>query len=99
MRVGLLGGAHDQCRIGVGEAGDVFRHRAVEQLHILWQVAEQAAKLPRRPVVQVGAVQPDVAVLRPPDADQVARQGRLAGSTRSDHAQHLARVQGEADAV
>jgi len=54
------------------ETGDVLRHRAGEQLHILRQVSDVAAEQIGRPLVECGAVEPDVSAHRLPDPDEYA---------------------------
>ena len=84
--------------LGVGfrlEAGDVLGDRAGEQLHVLRQVADMLAEGLGRPLVERGAVDPDLARHRAPDAHQGTGERGLARGAGADDAQALARLQGE----
>src|SRR5262249_13833464 len=66
-------------RIGIGrilKATNVLRHCSVEQLDILRNVADMAAKGLRRPLIKRGAGEPYRAPQRTPNADQHPRGGR-----------------------
>jgi hypothetical protein len=71
------------------EARDVLRHRAVEQLHVLWQVAYMMTKVFRRPLVERGSIQSDLAVYGRPNPYQGAGKRGFAGRARADDAKTL----------
>jgi hypothetical protein len=75
MDVGPLGGRHDRLAVQGAEPADVFRDRAVEQLDILRQVADEGAAGPRIPALNIDAVEPDGAGIGPPSSDQQTGQG------------------------
>src|SRR5262245_33459973 len=80
------------------EASDVLSNGSVEQLDVLWQVADVPAKLAAMPLVQSSAIKPDLTTRERPYADQGTSQRRLAGSTRPDDPQGLPRRQREIQA-
>nr|VVH84077.1 hypothetical protein TUEID40_05274 [Pseudomonas aeruginosa] len=90
---------HHLLGIHLGEARDVLGDAAGEQLHVLGQVADVRPQCRRAPLPQVGAVQAHRAGQRLPGAHQQARQGRLAGTGRPDHAERFARFQGETEVL
>ncbi len=90
---------HHLLGIHLGEARDVLGDAAGEQLHVLGQVADVRPQCRRAPLPQVGAVQAHRAGQRLPGAHQQARQGRLAGTGRPDHAERFARLQGETEVL
>lgn len=47
---GLLGGADDIFRCGIGKARDVLRNGALDQLDVLWDVANVLAECIRIPL-------------------------------------------------
>ena len=71
------------------------RHGAGEQLHVLRQIADVPAERVAIPARDVGAVEPDHAGLRLPDAEDQPDQRGLARSARPDHAEALARLERE----
>ncbi|MNN80808.1 hypothetical protein D3C81_1975700 [compost metagenome] len=78
MHAGLAGGLDHRVAVYFTEAGDVLGDGALEQLHILRQVAQPGAEFFLVPLEHVGAVQAYLAGLGRPDADQQAGKGRLA---------------------
>ena len=100
MHAGRLGrGDHRVCRrVGI-EARDVLGDGAAEQLHVLRQIADVRPQGFRRPLIERGAVDPDLALGGRPDADDGPRQGRLSRRAGADHAQPLARLELEGDAL
>ena len=70
------------------------KHRAVEQLDVLRQVADMAAEILAHPGEDVGAVEADRAGRRLQRADQQADQRGLAGRRGADDGQALARRRG-----
>ena len=97
VRAGGLGRA--QHGIGVrlyAHPGDVLGNGAVEQLDCLRDEADMLAELVRVPMVERGAVEPHATMRRPPDAHERAYQRGLAGAARTDDAQRLTRLEGEA---
>ena len=99
VHVRALRGAHHFGGVRLAEARDVLRHRAAEELHVLRQVAEVRPELLARPGRDVGAVQAHHARSRLPDADDEARQRRLARRARPDQAERLARRELEGNAA
>ena len=96
MRAG--GAAGRQHRIGIGReahARDVFRNGAVEEFDVLGDIADVAAERVLVPLLERGAVEPDLAARGSPDPGQRAHQRRLAGGARSDDGERLARGQTE----
>ena len=67
----------------------------VEQLDVLRHIADVAADASAVEIGERGAVQPNLAGQDRPGADQRARQRRLAGRARTDHAERLSRRQCE----
>src|SRR5258706_15512072 len=94
-----LRGGDDVRRIRLPHAGDVFTHRAGEELDVLRDVADVGPQVLARPEADISAVQPHDAGMRPPHADHQASQGRLAGSAWPDDAEGLARCDREGDAT
>src|SRR5690606_29052560 len=68
------------------EPRDVLRDRAGEQLHALRKVADVAAEFARRPLVERGPVEPDLALEGLPRSDDRAGEAGLARRARPDHA-------------
>ena len=100
MHAGLRRRRDQLGRIGILlEPGDVLRHRALEQLHFLRQVADEAPERIRAPLIERRPVEPDRAARRFPDADQGACQRGLARTARADHAERVAGDEREADLV
>ena len=73
--------------------------RAGEQFDVLRQIADVTAEHVGRPLVERGAVEPDLAAHRLPDADQGADQRRLAGGAWSDDAEPVAAFEREGDVL
>ena len=91
MGAGRLGSLDDGLGRGSGlKAGDVLRHRAVEQLHVLRKIADVAAEIVGFPLLDGGAVEADIAAQGRPDADDGAGERRLAGGAGPDQAEALA---------
>ena len=90
MAAGQPRGLEGQLRIWVGHAGDVPQHGAVEQLHILRQVADMAAEILPQPGEHIGAIQPHRAGGRLQGADQQADQRGLARRRGADDGQRFA---------
>ena len=94
VRVRALRGAHHRGRVGLAEARDVVGDRAAEQLHRLRHVADVGPELRAVPGRDVDAVEAHRAGERLPDADDQARERRLAGGGRADDAERLAGAAG-----
>src|ERR1700730_14463635 len=73
---GSSGGGANRFRVGIGlEAADVLRHSAVEEFQMLGQVADIATERIRRPLVERGAVEADLALRQGPISHQHAGEG------------------------
>jgi hypothetical protein len=88
-------GGDDLFGVGLVQAGDVFRHRPGEQLHVLRQIADVAPQPLARPLPEFRAVQANLAAARPPAPGDQARQGGFSATARSDDAERLARFERE----
>ena len=95
VRAGALGGVDHVLVPGGGrEAGDVLRHGAVEQHHLLRQVADVSAQ--RLAVLfERRAVEPHGTAGRMPDAGQRTGERGLAGRRRPRDPHRLTRLQPE----
>src|SRR5262249_37580026 len=81
MRAGKLSGGDDHLRRCVGShPRDVLGHRAWEELWMLLQISHMLAKFVARPLIDVGAVEPDCARAWGDGADGEARQGGFSGA-------------------
>ena len=75
MNADFLGRGNDGFGVGLDlEAGDVLRHRAAQQLHVLRQIADVAAECVRRPLIERGAIEAHAAARGVPDPDQKPHQ-------------------------
>ncbi len=92
MAAGQLGNRNDVLAFHVAEAGNVIRHSASEQLHILRQVANMLAEILRVPMVQFGAIEADRAIGLGPDPGQHPDKARFARRAGTDDAKRLARL-------
>src|SRR5262245_61992691 len=91
-------GCDDVVRIGAfGEARDVLRDLAREQLHVLWQVADMLTQRASRPLLKRGAVEADGSARWTPHADNRARKARLSAGARTDDAKRVALLQAKGD--
>jgi len=87
----LLGGRDDILIVGARiEPCNVLRDRSIEKFNRLRKIPDGFAKLFRIPLVQRRAVEANGTAGRCHDADQGARQGRLARPAGADHANRLA---------
>src|SRR5947208_15457793 len=91
MHTGELGGANGGFVAAELEAVDVGGDRVGEELDVLRQVAEMAAKTALGPLRDVGAVQAYDTDARRQHADELAHQTALARARRAEHAQPLPR--------
>ncbi len=99
MDTGHPGGFDHVLVLGAGiEPGDVLGDGAGQHLDALRQVADIAAQLARVPLVERGAVKPDLAQARLPDPGEQPRQARFAGGAVAHHRQPVAGMQLEAEA-
>ncbi len=100
MHAGALGGFDDGF-VGCvfAHAGDVLFDGAVEQLDALRQIADMLAGILARPVIEVGAIEADGAMLRHVDADHGFGEGGFASGRRADDAKAFAGLQGERNAA
>ena len=80
------------------EAADIGGDAVGEKLDVLRQITEMAAERAARPGGHVGAIQAHGPGGRLQHADQLARQRRLSGARRADHAERFARLDLEAHA-
>ena len=80
------------------KAGNILGDGALEQLHVLRQIADVRPQFEFIPGEHIGTVETDLARSGGPDADNQAGQGGLAGSTGTDDGQRLALGEGEGDA-
>ena len=99
VHVRALRGADHLGGVGLAEARDVLGHRAAEELDVLRQVADVRSEPLARPGRDVGAVQAHHAGSRLPDADDQARERRLARRARTDQRERLAGLERERDAA
>ncbi len=75
MHTGDFGSGNHRRRFRrVLKAGDVFGHRAGEELDILWEVADMGTEITVIPLVQRSAVEADRAAVGWPDAGHGARK-------------------------
>ncbi len=86
------------CAIG-RKAGDIFGDCAGQKLDVLRQIANMLAERFGRPLVVGRSVETDFAARRLPDADEHARQARLAGAARANNAEAAAGFQRKIDVV
>ncbi|MNX74863.1 hypothetical protein D3C86_1063170 [compost metagenome] len=96
MHSRALGGADDRVTVDFAKARNVIGDVALEQLHVLWQVAEPGTQFALVPGEHVRAVQAHLACLRRPDADQQAGEGGFARGGRADNAKAFAGDKAEA---
>jgi hypothetical protein len=94
-----LRGADHGRRIRLAEPGDVFRHRAAEELDVLGQIADMRPEHFARPGRDVRAVETHRAGDRPPHADDEPRERRLARRAGADDAERFARADVEGHAA
>ncbi|MNQ82060.1 hypothetical protein D3C85_971020 [compost metagenome] len=87
MHASDLGGADDRFAVHFAKARNVVGDIALEQFHVLWQVAEPGAKLALVPGEYVRTVQAHLAGLRRPDANQQAGEGGFARGGWADNAE------------
>ncbi len=81
----------------VAEAGDVVLHRAGEQGRVLRQVTDVARKPLAVPILGLGAVETDHALIGLAGARDHTHQGGFSRPARADDADHLAGSHDEAD--
>ena len=91
VEAGGLGSGDDvRVRRVRGEAGNVLRDGAVEQLDVLRQIPDVGPELDRVPLSQARPVEEHASVRRLPDADECTAENGLARGTGSDHPERLA---------
>jgi hypothetical protein len=96
----LAGSLHDLVRFSLGlKPRDVVRNRAVEQFHLLWQVADMTPELIRVPLPDICTIELHLAANARPNPHQRARQGRLASTGWTYDAQACAGFHGKVDIV
>ena len=84
VATGLLRRGEHRIVIRFGQTGDVLGHGALEQFHLLGQVAHVAETALGRPVADGRAVQAHHPALGRPDAHHQAGQGALAAAAGAD---------------
>ena len=92
-------GGLDLGLVNFTKARNVFCHGAVKQFDPLRQITDMGAQFQLVPCEDVHAVKPNFAIDGWPQAHQQTRQSGLAGGRRTDHGQHVARLQTKADAL
>ncbi len=100
MDIGKLRRLHNLRRVRIHiKARDVLRRRAVEQLNVLRQIADELARLVNIALVMGGAIKAHRAARNRHDAHKRPRQSGFAGPRWPDHANALARLNRKGDAM
>ena len=99
MHAGALRRLDDLFGIDRAEARDVLAHRPLEEFDVLGQITDMRSQFFAVPATDLSAIQTHGSSRRGPHSEHHTRQCRLAGRTRSDHANDLARRHIESDAL